>query len=435
MRLGRAVPGRALPSRSSCRRRAVDAAFPRRLRGDRASAALAQGRAEPSTRSPGRFDPDEHARSRSAATSAVLSSRPSGTSAYQGPKQALAASSTSSRSGNRIERDCHRIALTRLVRRRSSGTTETSRARSLRARRLLRLGYYHGMLERALVGVKSSKRELGRRSRAWLCARRRRIGGVVPRLPVPSRPRSRVHDPDGLRPPTGSLSVCARLGTAGITTRARAASFMENLARASAFARPGSATTIPLYPCDASRARDRHSCYLRVTRGSCELNGDDFADGADAACSRSRRTCGAACFRGVRARRRRSDARDARRVRGVPARSRASGCAARATMLVRALRRTFATVSGTTPSARRPPALCARVAPRRLRARLLSAGSASSSAGSADGRARRAACATCSTLHHAAEPPASDAVRRGRSAARLSARWWLSTTSWPSSPR
>ena len=72
-------------------------------------------------------------------------------------------------------------------------------------------GYYHGILERAFVGI-TSKAKLAEAARE-LCVGSRDTPAKLPRLPVPTRPRARLHDPDRLRPSDSRCRSAAGSGS------------------------------------------------------------------------------------------------------------------------------------------------------------------------------------------------------------------------------
>jgi hypothetical protein len=178
----------------------------------------------------------------------------------RGPKAALDLFDERIRSPGPIESDCHRIA-------HAIGTGSLSRFRGnvalalVHGRASCAAGYYHGVLERAFLGV--PRNALGARAKA-LCADRRvrRLEFILYQC---------VHGlGHGLMISTGynlplSLRACDGLATAWGRRSCGGGVFMENLATSYGVRSPWLKDDDLLYPCDAVAERHKRYCYLLAT--------------------------------------------------------------------------------------------------------------------------------------------------------------------------
>ena len=128
-------------------------------------------------------------------------------------------------------------------------------------------GYYHGVLERAFLNVKSfDAPSLGAKARAL---RQPPGASADPApVPVPPRPRARPDDHDRIPAPP-SLAVCKRLATAWDSTSCKGGVFMENILTSYGGQSPWVRDDDPLYPCDWVARRTSTPATSRRRRGSC----------------------------------------------------------------------------------------------------------------------------------------------------------------------
>ncbi|MBM2821319.1 MAG: hypothetical protein HW413_65 [Thermoleophilia bacterium] len=190
----------------------------------------------------------------------------------EGPRAALVVFESRIAVEPEVEKNCHRI-----VHRIGSAALERfdgNIARTFAAGAPTCVsGYYHGILERAFLGV-SSKAELGRIARK-LC-----VGGGLRRRGFLDY-QCRHGLGHGLMIQTGydlplALSFCASLGTGWDHRACAGGAFMENLDTRFGFRSAWLDDDDPLYPCERVRARDKHSCYLRASWRIHILGGGDF---------------------------------------------------------------------------------------------------------------------------------------------------------------
>lgn len=216
-----------------------------------------------------------------------------GNIAYRrGPKPALALFEERLATDPEVEKNCHRIVHT-------IGSAAFKRYGGSVARTFSQgsatcvSGYYHGILERAFLGI-SSTAHLVAVARS-LCA-----GGDLRRRGFLDY-QCRHGLGHGLMIQTGydlplTLSVCARLGTGWDRKACASGSFMENTDTRFGFRSPWLDDDDPLYPCERVGEHNQHSCYLRASWRILTLSGGDFAKTA-AACAQLR-VWARACFRG-----------------------------------------------------------------------------------------------------------------------------------------
>jgi hypothetical protein len=154
-------------------------------------------------------------------------------------------------------------------------------------------GYYHGILERAFLGI-SSKAGLARAARELCSADELRRRGFLDY-------QCRHGLGHGLMIQTGydlplALEICAGLGTGWDHKACAGGAFMENINTQFGFRSPWLDDTDPLYPCGRVSARDQRSCYLRASWRILTLSDGAF-EAAAAGCARLGRWA-LTCFHG-----------------------------------------------------------------------------------------------------------------------------------------
>jgi hypothetical protein len=195
---------------------------------------------------------------------------------YDGPRPALALFEQRITTDAIVEKGCHRIA--HFI---GAGTLErfdgdVARTLSLGSPACVS-GYYHGILERAFLGV-SSKAELARVARSVCTGKELRPRGFLDY-------QCRHGLGHGLMIQTGydlplSLSICAGLGTGWDHKACVGGVFMENINTRFGFRSPWLDDADPLYPCREVARRHRRSCYLRASWRILALAGEDYARAA-----------------------------------------------------------------------------------------------------------------------------------------------------------
>lgn len=207
----------------------------------------------------------------------------------RGPRHALGLFRGRMAGDDVVREDCHRIAHT-------IGSAALKRFAGDVARTFSHgspicvSGYYHGILERALLGI-SSEQRLANVARS-LCA----AEGIRRRGFLDYQCRHGLGH--GLMIQTGfdlplALSVCSRLGSMWDHRACASGAFMENVDTRFGYRSPWLDDNDPLYPCRRVASRDRRSCYLRASWRILTLNGGDYAK-TIAACAdlgRWARTC------------------------------------------------------------------------------------------------------------------------------------------------
>ena len=211
----------------------------------------------------------------------------------EGPRKALMLFDEQISTDVDIERDCHRIVHT-------IGSATFARFDGNVARTFAEgsatcaSGYYHGILERAFVGI-STKAQLAKAARSLCVATGIRRRGFLDY-------QCRHGLGHGFMIQTGydlptALSLCGRLGTRWDEVTCTGGAFMENVSTRFGFRSQWLSEDDPLYPCNRVQVRHKRSCYVRATTRTLELNDNDFEDTA--------RTCESAgprwvpfCFRG-----------------------------------------------------------------------------------------------------------------------------------------
>jgi hypothetical protein len=209
-----------------------------------------------------------------------------------GPKRTLELFEERRRTDLRIETNCHRIV-------HAIGSAALERYDGNVARTFSEgsptcvSGYYHGILDRAFVGV-SSKQQLRKIARS-LC-----VGDGIRRRGFLDY-QCRHGLGHGLMIQTGydlplALSVCASLGTSWDHLACTGGVYMENVDTRFGYRSRWLDEDDPLYPCSQVRARDQRPCYLRASWRILQLENGNFAKTA-AACARLAEWA-RTCFRG-----------------------------------------------------------------------------------------------------------------------------------------
>lgn len=210
----------------------------------------------------------------------------------RGPKRALAVFEAELVRDKDVERDCHRIVHT-------IGSATYARYDGDVARTFAEgsstcaSGYYHGILERAFVGIES-KAKLGEAARE-LCV----DVGIRRRSFLDYQCRHGLGH--GFMIQTGydlptALSLCSGLGTGWDRVTCTSGSFMENVSTRFGYRSSWLDEEDSLYPCNRVAAQHRRSCYVRATTWILQVEKNDFRRTADR-CSGAGRWA-AVCFRG-----------------------------------------------------------------------------------------------------------------------------------------
>ena len=155
-------------------------------------------------------------------------------------------------------------------------------------------GYYHGVLERSLLGVRSY-------SRGALAKVSRRLCADATVRAVTWLAYQCLHGlGHGLMLTTGydlrrSLDVCRRLSTSWDAEACKGGAFMENIAPMNGATSRWLRDDDPLYPCPAVVEADRYECYKRSTTRMLMVVGFDWERIAEL-CSTLRVDWKEACF-------------------------------------------------------------------------------------------------------------------------------------------
>jgi hypothetical protein len=210
---------------------------------------------------------------------------------YKGPKAAIAL--VSKRYGQGSDPNCHRIV-------HAIGAGSLARNKGNVARTFAEgssicwSGYYHGVLERAFVDVKSyDPDELGAKSRGlcddpkvrartWLAYQC--LHGLGHGLMITT----------GYQLPL-SLQVCKQLVTDWDRTSCKGGVFMENILTSYGGQSPWVRDDDPLYPCDWVGREDKFTCYQQATTRILRVIGVDWAKTAEI-CATAERDFVSACF-------------------------------------------------------------------------------------------------------------------------------------------
>lgn len=157
-------------------------------------------------------------------------------------------------------------------------------------------GYYHGVLERSLVGVSSREPEALAAVARTLCVG---VEHMVPWIRYQC-----LHGlGHGLMITTGlglplSLDVCRRLATRWERDACRGGVFMENMSTSYGYRSSWLDDADPVYPCNAVARANRFRCYQLVTSRILPATGDDWARTAER-CSRVEPDFIAVCFQSL----------------------------------------------------------------------------------------------------------------------------------------
>jgi hypothetical protein len=212
----------------------------------------------------------------------------------EGPKRALALFEGRIETDPAVERDCHRIvhAIGSAVFARFDGDVARTFAAGSAT---CASGYYHGILERAFVGI-SSEAALGSKARSMCLGQGIRRRGFLDY-------QCRHGLGHGLMIQTGydlptALALCGRLGTRWDEVTCTGGVFMENGNTSFGFRSRWLDDEVPLYPCGSVAVRHRRSCYLRASTRVLSLNGNDF-ELAAGTCESAGRRWARFCFRGL----------------------------------------------------------------------------------------------------------------------------------------
>ena len=211
----------------------------------------------------------------------------------EGPRRALAAFTAELDRNRDVERDCHRIVHT-------IGSAAYARYDGNVARTfaegssICASGYYHGILERAFVGI-TSKAKLAAVARG-LCV----DAGIRRRSFLDYQCRHGLGH--GFMIQTGydlptALALCSDLGTVWDRVTCTGGAFMENVSTRFGFRSRFLDDKRPLYPCTAVATRYRQSCYVRATTWILQVESNDFARTA-AVCRSAGPMWSPSCFRG-----------------------------------------------------------------------------------------------------------------------------------------
>jgi hypothetical protein len=212
----------------------------------------------------------------------------------QGAKRALSLFDTQMKTDTRVRADCHRIA--HVIGSAAYARYDNNVARTFAVgSSTCASGYYHGILERAFVGV-TTKAKLVEVARS-LCV----ASAIRPRSFLDYQCQHGLGH--GLMIQTGydlpiALATCAELRTRWDEVVCTGGAFMENVTTRFGFRSPWLDDEDPLYPCPGIERRHRQSCYLRAPVRVLEYHGSDFAKSA-ATCAALDRASATACFRGL----------------------------------------------------------------------------------------------------------------------------------------
>jgi hypothetical protein len=213
---------------------------------------------------------------------------------YQGPKAALALVDDVYGDGGNAA--CHRA--THAIGAASLARYEGSVGRTFaQGSSICGSGYYHGVLERSLVNVRSRTPEaLGAAARTLCKETRSRV--------VPWVAYQCFHGlGHGLMIATGlslpvSLEVCKRLSTRWDRDVCKGGVFMENLSSSYGFRSRWLRDDDPVYPCNWVAREDKFRCYQMVTSRILPAVGDDW-DRAAEKCSQVEKDFVHVCFQSL----------------------------------------------------------------------------------------------------------------------------------------
>jgi len=215
-----------------------------------------------------------------------------GNLAYEeGPEKALAVFDEAIATKPEIESNCHRIAHTigSAVFASLDGNVSEAFARGAAS---CWSGYYHGILERAFIGV-ALRDEMGKVAR--------RLCGDLEEGSTTFLLYQCVHGlGHGLMIRNGydlpfALSICDRLATDWDQTSCTGGVFMENISSSYGVKSKWLRDDDPVYPCPEMKERHKLYCYLMVTSRVSELNGHNWRKTASA-CAGVERDWVSTCF-------------------------------------------------------------------------------------------------------------------------------------------
>lgn len=264
------------------------------LRGDKPGVALAQGTSGGAFHPvAGNFRPDDTARATCGADYPCLQQAFGNVAFRQGAKAALELFDAQISVNEHVRTDCHRIAHTIGSAAFARYDGNVARAFALGSATCAS-GYYHGILERAFVGV-NTKPKLVDVARE-LCSG----DGIRRRSFLDYQCQHGLGH--GLMIQTGydlplALSTCARLATRWDDVACSGGVFMENVTTRFGYRSQWLADDDPLYPCARVAQRNRRSCYLRAAVRVIAFQRNDFARAA-ATCSTLALEWASPCFRG-----------------------------------------------------------------------------------------------------------------------------------------
>ena len=213
---------------------------------------------------------------------------------YRGPARALA--TFDAKYGDFSDPNCHRVAhaIGSASLARNTGDVGKTFAQGSSS---CFSGYYHGVLERSLVGVRGYQPDaLGAVARD-LCSEVEAEASVWLAYQC-------LHGlGHGLMITTGytlplSLKVCDRLGTPWARTSCNGGVFMENISTLYGFKSRFVRDDDPVYPCNAVAEEDKIKCYEIVTSRILRVVDGDWAETASY-CAAAERNWVSACFRSL----------------------------------------------------------------------------------------------------------------------------------------
>jgi hypothetical protein len=194
-----------------------------------------------------------------------------------GPKPTLVLYERKLETDPAVEKDCHRIAhfIGSAALERFHGNVAETFAQGSSA---CVSGYYHGILERAFLGI-TNKAGLARKARSLCLADGIRRRGFLDY-------QCRHGLGHGLMIQSGydlplALDICAGIGTGWDRKACASGAFMENINTAFGYRSAWLDDKDPLYPCARVRAFDERSCYLRASWRILVLAGGSFEKTAE----------------------------------------------------------------------------------------------------------------------------------------------------------
>ena len=211
----------------------------------------------------------------------------------QGPRRAIAVFDAQFPLNENVERNCHRIvhAIGSATYARYDGNVARTFAEGSS---VCASGYYHGVLERAFVGI-TSKTTLGKVARE-LCV----DAGIRRRGFLDYQCRHGLGH--GFMIQTGydlptALALCSGLGSGWDRVTCTSGAFMENVSTRFGYRSQWLDEDDPLFPCNRVAAIHRRSCYVRATTWVLQVEHNDFSRAANR-CAQAASRWASACFRG-----------------------------------------------------------------------------------------------------------------------------------------